>query len=84
MLPWGFLLALAARNRPEVPDRQGHDIAVDFTLPVCDPCALMHGSAVRSRIAKSLMLKVPPFKELLAYYPSLKLHVTRPSSERGE
>jgi len=44
----------------------------------------MHGSAVRSRIAKSLMLKVPPFKELLAYYPSLKLHVTRPSSERGE
>lgn len=84
MLPWGFLLALAARNQPEVPDRQGHDVAVDFTLPICDPCASMHGSAVRPRIAKSLMLKVPPLKELLTYYPNLELHVTRPPSVRGE
>jgi hypothetical protein len=77
-LPVLLALAIISRRREsETFDRLGHDVEVSFNLPVCDPCAKTIGNVTRPAIAKTLMLQVPVYKELLEYYPRMKLLITR-------
>ena len=77
-LPVLLALAIISRRRDrETFDRLGHDVEVSFNLPVCDPCSKTIGSVTRPAIAKKLMLQVPLYKELLEYYPRMKLRITR-------
>ena len=77
-----FIPLMMLRNKDNEPDEQrGHDIAVTFTLPVCDPCATTVGNVTRPKTAKQLMAKVPVLSELLTYYPRLQLTVERPATQ---
>jgi hypothetical protein len=73
-------LMMLRKNDAEPDERRGHDVAVTFTLPVCDPCATTVGNITRPKIAKQLMAKVPVLNELLTYYPRLELTVERPAT----
>lgn len=72
----GLLWQLFALKAKQI-ERRGHDIAVTFLLPICDPCAATAGNMMRAATAKQLMLKVPVYKELLEYYPKLQLKIER-------
>jgi hypothetical protein len=77
-----FIPLMMLRSRDNEPsERRGHDIAVTFTLPVCDPCATTVGNVTRPKTAKRLMAKVPDLNELLTYYPRLELTVERPATQ---
>ncbi|HEX3601835.1 MAG TPA: hypothetical protein VHU84_16900 [Lacipirellulaceae bacterium] len=83
LLRWFFFpviinILLAFRNTNPVIDRCGHDIEVNFLLPVCKQCTATIGNPTRPSVAKRLMIKVPLLAELLKYYPQLKLKITRP------
>ena len=76
-----FIPLMMLRDKDNEPsERRGHDVAVTFTLPVCDPCAATSGNVTRPHNARRLMARVPALAELLAYYPQLKLTVARPVS----
>jgi len=76
-LPAVLAFALLLRGRaPKVAERRGHDVEVSFHLPVCRPCTGTLGKITPAR-ARKLMGKVPVLKELLEYYPRMKLRVTR-------
>ena len=77
LLPAVFNLLLAFRPREPECLRQGHDIEVDFILPLCNLCAASSGNVSRSRVAMRIMSNVPLYKELLTYYPHLKLKSER-------
>jgi hypothetical protein len=76
-LPLLLNFFLMGRKESAVCEQRGHDIAVSFTLPVCDPCVATFGNVTRPQNATRLMAKVPALAELLAYYPQLKLTVQR-------
>jgi hypothetical protein len=77
-VPIVWLIAMLLREKEFEPiDRRGHDIAISFDLPVCDPCAASAGKVTRASVAKRLMLQVPLYKELLECYPKLELKVAR-------
>jgi hypothetical protein len=77
-----FIPLMMLRNKDNEPsERRGHDIAVTFTLPVCDPCVTTVGNITRPKTAKQLMAKVPVLNELLIYYAQLKLTVERSPSQ---
>jgi hypothetical protein len=76
-LPLLINFFLSERKESAVCEQRGHDIAVSFTLPVCDPCVATFGNVTRPQNARRLMAKVPALAELLAYYPQLKLTVAR-------
>ena len=71
---------MSLRKKPSESEVRGHDIEVEFALPVCDPCAATTGKVTRPKIAKRLMANVPILAELLAYYPQLNLKINRPTS----
>lgn len=76
-----FILYLMLRkNESQEPERRGHDVAVDFTLPVCGACLASAGGTLRPKMAKELMASVPTLADLLAYYPQLKLTIDRDTS----
>ena len=75
-----FLYLLFRKESVEGPERRGHDVAVDFTLPVCGACAATTGNVTRPKVARQLMAKVPALSELIEYYPQLELTVERPHS----
>ena len=79
-LPIVINILLSMRKKSFEPEVHGHDIELDFTLPVCDPCASMAGKVTRPAIARQLIASVPAFAELIAYYPQMKLTVERPAS----
>jgi hypothetical protein len=68
------------RDEPQF-ERQGHDVEVSFNLPVCDTCTATNGNVTRPAVAKRLMDSVPMYKELLGYYPQLKLEIRRTTSK---
>ena len=57
--------------------RVGHDVHISFKLPICDPCAMTAGNVFRSNVAKKLLTHVSEYRDLISYYPDLKLTVTR-------
>jgi hypothetical protein len=85
---WFFWLLLPALLkalvwvRHEVTDavRQGHDVEVEFRLPVCDRCARSMGDVTRPDVVKKIISRVPPYYALLCYYPNLMLQIVRPMS----
>jgi hypothetical protein len=78
-VPMVWLIAMLLREKEFEPiDRRGHDIAISFDLPVCDPCAASAGKVTRANVAKRLMAEVPLYKELLDDYPNMQLKVARP------
>ncbi len=72
-----WLLFCFRRVEPQEAERRGYDIEVSFNLPVCEPCTSTIGSVTRTSVAKQMMLKVPLYKELLEYYPNMKLEIKR-------
>ncbi len=56
----------------------GHDVEVTLSLPVCDSCAAANGNVTRASVAKRLMMNVPEYRGLLAFYPDAKIRVERP------
>jgi hypothetical protein len=80
LLPWIFNIFLWYRGDDAYGDRQGHDVEVAFDLPVCDSCLRTTGSVMRLDFAKQLMLTVPLYRELLAFYPNLTLEIVRPGA----
>jgi hypothetical protein len=80
LLPLILNLLDLLRPKETQSDRQGHDVEVTFTLPVCDQCAATCGSVVRPAVAKRLMANVPMYRELLDFYPRMSLKVDRPVS----
>jgi hypothetical protein len=73
-----ILRAILSRPRKSTEaEVRGHDVSVTFKLPVCDACAATLGSVTRAAVAKQLMLGVPVYRDLLAYYPDLQFAVQR-------
>ncbi|MGE3241703.1 MAG: hypothetical protein AB7G28_17565 [Pirellulales bacterium] len=68
-------LAFLRQSQTTQLEIRGHDVTVDFDLPVCDACVATNGNPTRAAAAKKLMLQVPAYRELLERYPDLKLTV---------
>lgn len=70
-----LLLLFAGDNRDsfDEPTILGHDVTIEFPLMVCNRCARTGNDPRRPSVAKNLMKKVPMYKDLLAYYPDLRL-----------
>jgi hypothetical protein len=79
-LPWFLNLLLYSRRGEVQADRRGHDVEVNFKLPVCGACAQTQGDVTRASVAKRIMARVPMYAELLEYYSGLKLKIQRPLS----
>jgi len=79
ILPFIANIILSLNREDQKIDRLGHDIDVKFRLPVCNLCQSSTGNPTRPAVAKKLMLRVPLYKQLLDYYPSLSLSIDRPS-----
>jgi hypothetical protein len=79
LLPVVVNILLWFRSDDDYADRQGHDIEVTFTLPVCDVCKSTVGNVTRPNVAKKFMHQVPLYRELLAFYPYLTLTVQPPN-----
>jgi hypothetical protein len=75
LLPVIFNMLLAFRRGDREAFRQGHDVEVDFSLPLCHVCSTSNGNVTRPAVARRLMARVPIYKALLDYYPNLKLSV---------
>lgn len=77
LLPVVVNLLLWSRGKETYADRQGHDVEVEFMLPLCSSCTASVGNVTRTSVAKKLMQRVPLYRELLAFYPNLTLKVER-------
>jgi hypothetical protein len=75
LLPIFVNMMLWFHHQEEEIDRQGHDVEVSFNLPVCDACARPVGNVLRPAVARQFLLRVPVYRELLEFYPNLKLKI---------
>ena len=64
------------REQKDEIEIRGHDVEVEFPLPVCDSCSNSAGAVTRAKVAKQLMARVPMYKALLDQYPDVKLEVS--------
>jgi len=76
-----LLLLFFLRGRQDLdeePTILGHDVIVEFQLPVCAHCTNSGHNPLRMRAAKQLMKRVEIYQQLLDYYPRLTLKVSAP------
>ncbi len=64
----------AANSEPQV---FGHDVAVEFQLPVCEQCAQAGHDPRKHRVARKMLQEVDLLNQLLEYYPAIALRIER-------
>ncbi len=69
---------ISRRRGPAETETVGHEVQVEFPLPVCGSCSATSGGVTNPKVARRLMELVPLYQELLRYYPDLKLSIQRP------